>query len=198
MNIIIPLGGKGERFKNAGFIKPKPLIDVYEKPMILHVLDNLRLRPDDCIFIIYYDLDLSFETTIRNKYPSHPSFPSIKFVKLTHQTRGAAETIYIGLPEIIRQTPHLPCILLDCDTFYTEDVIGLYSGSDTNAVFYTHVNENAPAIFSYIELDECTHEIRNIREKEKISNFANTGAYCFCNIPDMWLKTTCGLMGNTT
>jgi hypothetical protein len=25
MNIIIPLGGKGERFKNNGYIEPKPL-----------------------------------------------------------------------------------------------------------------------------------------------------------------------------
>ena len=28
MNIIIPLGGKGERFKNNGYIDPKPFIKV--------------------------------------------------------------------------------------------------------------------------------------------------------------------------
>ncbi len=29
MNIIIPLGGKGERFKNCGYDEPKPLINIY-------------------------------------------------------------------------------------------------------------------------------------------------------------------------
>ena len=31
MNIIIPLGGKGERFKINGFTSPKPLIKIFDK-----------------------------------------------------------------------------------------------------------------------------------------------------------------------
>ena len=42
MNIIIPLGGKGERFKNKGYEQPKPLIPIFNKPMIFYVLDNLQ------------------------------------------------------------------------------------------------------------------------------------------------------------
>ena len=33
MNIIIPLGGKGERFKNE-YRLPKPLIKIFDKEMI--------------------------------------------------------------------------------------------------------------------------------------------------------------------
>ena len=47
MNIIIPVGGKGERFKHKGYTVSKPLIEVFEKEMILHVLDNLILDKDD-------------------------------------------------------------------------------------------------------------------------------------------------------
>ena len=43
MNIIIPLGGKGERFIKEGFFQPKPLIKILNKEMILYVLDNLNL-----------------------------------------------------------------------------------------------------------------------------------------------------------
>ena len=35
MQILIPIAGKGLRFKNSIFTKPKPLIDVYGKPMII-------------------------------------------------------------------------------------------------------------------------------------------------------------------
>lgn len=31
MNIIIPLGGKGERFSKNGYTQPKPLIGIYLK-----------------------------------------------------------------------------------------------------------------------------------------------------------------------
>ena len=39
MQIIIPMSGKGERFKKAGYTKPKPLIEINNKPIIAHVLD---------------------------------------------------------------------------------------------------------------------------------------------------------------
>ena len=47
MNIIIPVGGKGERFKNAGYINSKPLINIFEKQMIFYVLDNLNINTDE-------------------------------------------------------------------------------------------------------------------------------------------------------
>jgi len=71
MNIIIPIGGKGERFKNKGYIKPKPLIDVFEKPMIFYVLDNLNIGKNDTIYIIYNKImeKENFTQTIKKKYP---------------------------------------------------------------------------------------------------------------------------------
>ena len=70
MNIIIPIGGKGERFSKNGYTNPKPLIPIFNKPMIFYVLDNLRLLPGDKVFIIYYNLDqYDFENIIHAKYP---------------------------------------------------------------------------------------------------------------------------------
>jgi len=43
MNIIIPLGGKGERFSKNGYTQPKPLIPILDKCMIEYVLDNLTI-----------------------------------------------------------------------------------------------------------------------------------------------------------
>lgn len=39
MQIVIPMSGFGERFRQAGYIVPKPLIEVEGKPIIAHVVD---------------------------------------------------------------------------------------------------------------------------------------------------------------
>lgn len=43
INIVIPMAGRGSRFAKAGYIKPKPLIDVHGKPMIEYVTTTLQL-----------------------------------------------------------------------------------------------------------------------------------------------------------
>ena len=51
MNIIIPLGGKGERFSKNGYKQVKPLINIFDKKMIEYVLDNLNISIQDKVFI---------------------------------------------------------------------------------------------------------------------------------------------------
>lgn len=68
MNIIIPLGGIGERFKKSKYSEFKPLIKILDKEMIFYVLDNLNLHEEDNIFIIYNNLldKHNFCQTIKN------------------------------------------------------------------------------------------------------------------------------------
>ena len=44
MNIVILLGGLGERFKSYGYLTPKPLIKAAGKEIILRVLDSLDVK----------------------------------------------------------------------------------------------------------------------------------------------------------
>jgi HAD superfamily hydrolase (TIGR01509 family) len=173
MNIIIPIGGKGERFKNAGYKDPKPMISIFGKPMICYVIDNILIRDNDIIFIIYYEIEGI--DTIKEKYPF------IRFIKINKQTMGATETIMLGLNQILQETCHKKTIIMDCDTFYTEDIIDLYDKCNKNAVFYIKNKEKNP-IYSYIKIDEFTNQILEIQEKNKISDNANTGIYCFNDI----------------
>lgn len=179
MNIIIPLGGKGERFLSNGYKEPKPLIKIFDKEMIFYVLDNLKLEPQDKVFIIYYNLKRElFESKILQKYPN------IVFIELHEQTKGASETIYRGLETIKNITKNKKTMLFDCDTFYTQDVISLYRNTQSNAVFYVNNKEQNP-IYSYIKLDD-NNNIEEIREKIKISDNANTGIYCFEDIEQLY------------
>jgi beta-phosphoglucomutase-like phosphatase (HAD superfamily)/choline kinase len=175
MNIIIPLGGKGDRFKKANYDLPKPIIKIFEKEMILYVLDNLKLNKDDKIFMIYHNNleEYNFENIILNKYPK------ISLIKLNKQTLGAAETLLYGINNIKNISPYKKCFILDCDTFYTEDILNMYRNINNNAIFYTDNYEPQP-LYSYIKIEN--NYVVEIKEKIKISDNANTGIYCFNDI----------------
>jgi beta-phosphoglucomutase len=175
MNIIIPLGGKGERFKSQ-FNVPKPFIPIFEKDMLCYVLDNLHLKSEDKLFIIYYNLDEQHLKNITSRYSAH-------LIPIHKQTEGAVETLLLGIQSIKPQTSLKKCVLMDCDTFYTQDILGLYRNQPNNAVFYTH-NSNPNPIFSYIQMNSDS-EITEIQEKIKISDYANTGIYCFRDIQEL-------------
>lgn len=176
MNILIPIGGIGQRFKDEGFSLPKPLINVLGKPMIFSVLKNLQLGEDDKIHIVYHPelKHYNFESLLIKE------FDNIKFnfIPLKNSTKGAAETVLFGLQNVDEKDLGKEFLLLDCDTFYEEDIITSYKSSiNKNSIFYFEDLEDKP-IFSYITLDHNRNVI-SIKEKEKISNNANTGAYGF-------------------
>ena len=72
------------------------------------------------------------------------------------------------------------CVLLDCDTFYTQDILKDIRNKDENMICYTN-KFNEPPIYSYIDLD-INNYVTNIQEKIKISSCANTGCYVFNDI----------------
>jgi HAD superfamily hydrolase (TIGR01509 family) len=185
MNIIIPLGGKGERFSKNGYTKPKALIDVLDKTMIECVIDNLNMHENDSLFIIYNryldENNFHFSSYIKQKYPF------VHLIRLEHDTKGAAETVYLGI-EYICKNPLFASeiytnktILLDCDTFYTEDILTIFRNSLYNMVFYTKKYDEPP-IYSYVKLEQYSDTIIQIAEKQAISTNANTGAYAFLNM----------------
>ena len=53
LTVMIPLGGLGSRFQKEGYTRPKPFVPVMGKPMILWVLDSLKVRPEDELVIVY-------------------------------------------------------------------------------------------------------------------------------------------------
>jgi HAD superfamily hydrolase (TIGR01509 family) len=187
MNIIIPLAGKGERFKKEGYDKPKCLINIYEKTMIEYVIDHLLLninidKQEEYNFFIFYRNDLNeynFYEFINLKYPF------INLIKVP-ETKGASETLLLGIESLIKNNFKLfsKTLVVDCDTFYTENIIDIFKNTSENLIFYTN-KENEKPIYSYIQLNENKY-VLNIAEKNKISNNANTGAYGFKNIEDLY------------
>ena len=175
MIILIPLGGIGQRFKENGYNKPKALVNVFGKSIISYVLDNLNIEEIDYIYIPYNKeyQHYHFEDTIKKQY-SHIPF---KFYCMENNTRGAAETINISLNQL-EEKRDVPIICLDADNFYLCNIISKWKGEN---VVFTFKDVNKNPIYSYVECNN-DEEIINIKEKEKISNKACTGAYGFKSI----------------
>lgn len=185
MNIIIPLGGLGERFKQEQYSFPKPLIMTLGKQMIFHLLDNLNLAENDKIYmIINRELEkYNFSEIIHGKYPR------VSILYLDKQTEGAVETVLLGLNTPIGRQAVGKAVLMDCDNFYTTDILKVLRYQDSNSIVYFEDHQSNP-IYSYLLMDPAAAEDRKgrilqIKEKQKISNFANTGCYCFRDIDQL-------------
>jgi capsule biosynthesis phosphatase len=176
MNIVIPIGGIGQRFKDEGYLMPKPLINVLGKPMIYKVINSLNLDKDDNIYIVYNNQlkECNFEDLLKFYFPNK----NIYFISLDFLTRGAAETVLTGLNELPVKELNKEFLLIDCDTFYEEDIINIYKSSPNKNLIFNFTDTNPEPIFSYLEMDKNS-KVNSIQEKNKISDHANTGAYGF-------------------
>ena len=173
MIIVIPLGGIGKRFSDLGYTDPKPLIKVLGKEIIFWVLDNLRLKSYDKLYIVYNNqLDKYKFTEFFGKYPS------VNFLKLNKKTQGPIETIYELTKILGKNYQNEGLLILDGDTFYKKNIINLINKKE-NTIFY-HTTKILEPIFSYIKVKN--KRVYKIAEKKKISSNANTGAYYFNNI----------------
>ena len=158
---------------------PKPLISVLGKSMIYRVIDNLHIRPDDTILIVYNNQlkDFNFENRIKFYFPDK----NIKFASIDCLTKGASETVLLGLNNLSVKDLDDEFLIMDCDIFYEDDIISLYKKSiNKNLIFYSKNFEPNP-IYSYIKIKQSDNSVSDIKEKVKISDNANTGAYGFEN-----------------
>jgi capsule biosynthesis phosphatase len=177
INIIIPLGGLGERFKQVGHTKPKPLIKVLGREIICWLLDKLDLTGVKKV-IVPYNIELElyrFESFLQHQYPEI----NFNFIKLDKQTRGACETVLIALNSLVDDELDNNVMCCDGDNFFTENITKHYKKTKCkNAVFYFEDSHKDP-IYSYIQVDKPNRNISDIVEKDKISNNACCGVYCF-------------------
>ena len=178
LNIVIPMGGSGEAFREAGYTAPKPVIKVAGRPLLLHLLDSLRLRLGDVVWLI---IPTSTYLKFQSQLDLNAEYPNvdIRVCQFSCLTRGAVETIFIGLQNMSAAELSRRTLCLDCDTLYFSDVLSMYrtapSGTGMCAYF---IDQGTAALYSYLQLDADGY-VTEVSEKNAISNLANIGAYGF-------------------
>jgi capsule biosynthesis phosphatase len=172
MQIIIPLNGLGERFKANNYKKPKPLIKICGKEIILRCLANI-ISDNKILLICNKELKkYRFDDLIRKEFFEK----KIDIIYLDEDTRGAAESVYKGL-KLANIKDDEEILILDGDTLFDKELIeNANSFNHKNVVFYNY-DKNSEPHFSYIKIKN--NQVIDIVEKEKISNKICIGAYLF-------------------
>lgn len=181
LNILIPMAGIGKRFQDAGFIDPKPFIDVNGMSMIETVLGDLLPKNGkyaDYRFIIVTQGDFF------NKY-SHTLvgikalFNKLEYHTIDHITSGPAETCVVA-KAMINTSDRL--LIANCDQLvndpgYIDRMINFTDEHDADGGILCHVAKHKK--WSFIDVVDDSKHISKCVEKDPISPLATTGHYYF-------------------
>jgi dTDP-glucose pyrophosphorylase len=171
MIIVLLCGGAGTRFDNYF---PKPLNLVYGSPMIHYVIRTLENKGIKDLKIIHHiDLEsYGFKQYLINTFGNI----SFQFYPIPFQTRGPAETVYLGLKNFENKEEQV--LLLDNDNIYSD--LNLDNIPSGNFILYTK-NPTGLHHYSFIKVDDDKN-ILHIAEREPISDYICVGGYGFKNI----------------
>jgi len=169
MNVLIPMAGAGKRFFDAGYIFPKPLIEIDNKPMIQWVIESLNLKAN-YIFIIQKEHQEKYNIKSVLKILQ----PNCKIIELDHLTEGAACTTLLAKEYINNDDP---LIIANSDQ---------YINWNSSKAFYDFNSKNLDgAILTFEAIHpkwsyaKCDKEgfVTEVAEKKVISKNATVGVY---------------------
>jgi dTDP-glucose pyrophosphorylase len=166
--VVIPMAGLGDRFKKAGYEKPKPFIDVGGQKMINIVLNDVI--PGNCDEVILISLkEHNTPEEIKDLRLSKNNV-KITVLELDNLTEGALQTI-LTAEDIIKDKS---LIISNCDqkvNFNIDKFIEECNKMDGGVITFESQNPH----HSYVLKEDGI--ISNIIEKEVISDEAVTGVY---------------------
>jgi HAD superfamily hydrolase (TIGR01509 family) len=173
LNVVIPMAGEGSRFKNAGWITPKPLIDVHGLPMVAAVVRDLNVEAT-FTFIIKEEHEQEYHLTSMLNLIA----PECNIVKVSGKQSGAATTI-LQAQKFIDNDNHMMIVNSDnmwdwqANLFYYSAIQAQVDGSII--VFEDKTRDKK---WSFAKLDECGY-VSEVAEKNPISDWATAGIYYF-------------------
>lgn len=168
------MAGRGSRFERAGYIDPKPLIDVGGRPMISWVIENIKpKRAHRFIFICQSD---HLERYPKLREVLEAEAPGCIIVPIEEVTQGAACTVLLARNYIENGDPLMIANsdqYVDCDI---DQYLDFTDRSDLDGLIMTFWADDPK--WSFCELGSDGAVLR-IVEKEVISNEASVGIYNF-------------------
>ena len=175
MNVVIPMAGLGQRFKDQGFSVTKPLIDMCGTPMIVRVIESLQIR-GNYIFILRNQDELAkLKDVLLSTTKIYPNFiRSVKFLTIDYLTDGPASTVLVAKDLI---NTNEPLVVANCDQimWWNGKLFQTFcelSGHDGVIVtYYSNSIKN-----SYAKINR-SGSVLEVREKEIISKISLNGIH---------------------
>lgn len=173
IQLVIPAAGAGSRFKDVGINTPKPMIPVGGIPMILWVIGNFDLQPNDSVIVVCQE-STSMPKNLEN-YLSKLQY-EVHFIEIDGVTTGPATTVGLALPFL---KPNIPIIVANSDQYVSYDLSDFISSIRTAENPGTILTMQASGKkWSYIGRNEFGI-ISEVVEKREVSNEATVGIYAW-------------------
>lgn len=173
INIVVPMAGRGSRFANAGYVLPKPLIQIHGQPMIRYVINNLR--PNQPHRFIFLCLQEHIEKYQVDKLLKNWE-PSCEVVAVDQVTEGAACTVLLA-KNLINSNEGL--MIANSDQWVDVDINAYLETIEAQQLVGLIMTmwANDPK-WSFIRINQ-QHRVIEVVEKQVISNEATVGIYNF-------------------
>jgi len=168
MNIVIPMAGLGNRFRDSGFDLPKPLIDINGVSMIEKAIRSLDIEGRYIFIIRETDYSNDLCKILTNVVPD------CIIKKIYHVTDGPACTVN-HVREYINNSSEL--IVANCDQIMWwngSSFLNYCRHSSFDGVVVTYNNNTSKN--SYARIDRRGN-ILCVKEKEVISNISLNGIH---------------------
>ncbi|ECP8940415.1 lipopolysaccharide biosynthesis protein, partial [Campylobacter jejuni] len=173
MNIVIPMTGLGSRFAKAGFDKPKPFIDVLDKPMIVRVLENLKYKDARYILIArkeHLTKEKKLVDEIKNNF-------NVEFIPIDKLAEGTACTVLYARKYINND---MPLMIANSDQIVDINIADFINDSFKRGLdgsILTFIDKEKNPKWSFAKLNNDL--VVEVKEKEAITEFATVGIYFF-------------------
>lgn len=173
LTIVIPMAGRGSRFAEAGYEKPKPLLPIHRVPMIEVVVRNLApSEPARFVFICQREhlASFGFQAGLR------AAAPGCEIVAIDGVTEGAACTVLLAEHAI---DPDDVLVIANSDQWVDHAMdahLDVMRDNGLDGLIMTMTADDPK--WSFVELDE-RRLVTNVVEKVVVSDEATVGIYSF-------------------
>ncbi len=192
MHIVIPMTGKGSRFKKAGYADPKPLVRVNGVPIIERLLKTMPLDWE-YTFIINQDHRHSGLAELLNHLVPHG-----RQIFQAHTGQGPSQSVALARDEIksSAKNPNDGVLVSYCDYGLSWDARHFEefvqnADPDLAVISYRgfHAHYTHPQMYAYSKVQH--QQIVEIKEKScftdnRENEFASAGAYYFKNLDTLF------------
>ena len=174
MNIVIPMAGEGSRFVKAGFLKPKPFIDVLGCPMIIRVIKNLY-SPGARIYLLarkdHMEREKALVKQIEEQYDA-------LFIPIDTLTEGTVCTV-LHARQYINNTDSL--LIANSDQLIDINIAEFINDCKNRKLdgsIMTFIDDERNPKWSFAKINENAL-VTEVKEKVAISKYATVGIYLF-------------------
>lgn len=173
MNVVVPMAGRGQRFRDAGFDVPKPLITLHGKPLYAWSVESLPVAEGDRLIFCARAADLTgrgLERDIHERFGRDRT----AVVSVDHETAGQAATVLLARDLI---DGNEPLLIHNADTRFSSDLQTSIAARPDPDGMITVFRSSEPR-YSFARTGEDGWVVE-VAEKRAISDLATVGAYWF-------------------